>query len=102
MILVLDGKHVIANERQFSAIQRKLKPQFEERRLVLVPRLEGAELIATIECVTQSGAPELMDLVVRDVSSNTFVTQRQSQGIPADMPSLREADRVHKDAMARP
>lgn len=90
---------MLPSQSQFDAIRRKLQSQFEAKNLVLVPHVAGAELIATIECVPHEDSVDLTNLVVRSIESNSFVTRKAMQSIPADMPSLREAEREHQKAL---
>ena len=99
MILVMDGIQVLPSQSQFDAIGRKLQPQFEAKNLVLVPHVAGADLVATIECVSHQDSAVLTNLVVRSIEWNSFVTRKAMQTIPADMPSLREAEREHQKAL---
>lgn len=98
MILLIDGKHVFPSMKQYSAIEQKVAPQFTRRGLNLVPEITSADLIATIECRVQPGAPEFTDLVVRDIASNTFIGRAASPPSMAEFPSLRSAEMEQEKA----
>lgn len=100
VILLVDGKHVLPSQSQFAVIERRLSPDFARRQLTLVYSPDGAANVATIQLVSNPDAPELANLVVRDISTNSYVAHRTKKGVPADMPSLRAAELEHQKAIS--
>ncbi len=100
VILLVDGKHVLPSQSQFAVIERRLSPDFARRQLTLVYSPDGAANVATIQLVSNPDAPELANLVVRDISTNSYVAHRSKKGIPAGMPSLRAAELEHQKAIS--
>lgn len=100
VVLLVDGKHVIPSTSQFDAIARQLSSEFAQRGLILVPAIDRATHIVTIECISRPDAPRITELIVRDVGPNSFIGYRRPSGIPSDMPSLREAEREHLKALS--
>jgi hypothetical protein len=88
ILLLVDGKHHYPSPQQHAAIARKLEPQFAARDITLVADLRLAKLVATIELVTRSETPGMTDLIVRDVSKNTFVEMPKA----VSSPSIREME----------
>ena len=92
MILLLDGKHIHPSAGQFGAVEQKLGLEFTNRGLQLVPEITSADLIATIECRTVPDRPGMMDLIVRDIASNTFRGRSGSMSKTSDFPSIRAVE----------
>lgn len=100
LVLLVEGKHVLPTRSQFEAIERKLGAEFARRQLTLVFSPNGASHLATVELRPRPDAPDITDLIVRDVSANSFIAHRRNTGISSDMPSLRAVESEHQKAMS--
>jgi hypothetical protein len=98
VVLLVDGQQTWPSVKQFQAIQRALGDEFERRSLKLVPDITSSDLLATIECRPRPENDAQTDLIVRDVTVNTF-TATSPKSNAVRHPSLEQVEWEQAQAM---
>lgn len=76
VLLVRDGKHVIPSEVEFGKMEKKLRLFLADHGLSLVRDLSRAQKVATVAYLPDPLKPGEGELVVRDISANSYTANR--------------------------
>lgn len=92
VVLLVGGNPVYPSAVQFETVRRTFDAQFADRNLMLVHNLSSAKFVAMIELRVRPDQPGITDMVVRDVSPNSFANRENTGLNPRDFPTIREVE----------